>query len=688
MLIKSLKLENIRSYTNQVFEFPLGSVLLSGDIGSGKSSILSAIEFALFGIKRKELSGSSLLRHGAKQGSVELNFEVDGKNIVVKRNLKRGLNDVKQDTGYIITNDLKKEATAVELRSILFNLLGFPPDLVSKSKDLVYRYTVYTPQEQMKEILLGDVESRLDTLRRVFGIDKYKRIRANTFVLSRQLKDNINLFKGQISDLEEKKQLRDNKTLNINNLNVKIEEINPSLEKVKSELTLKKSELEIIEKDIILLNKLKNDINTSKANLANFESQYKRNKSQLDLIQEEDLKLREEIRGKEVVDTEFLKADIIKRKEGIKDLEIRVVQINQIIGALESKKQVSEALKQKIGNISQCPTCLQDVNQEHKQSIAQREDLNISKITKEIVDANSQKDKINNDLTLLRQGLEKVRKKESELSIIKLKQENIEEKEKNLERLKNENSSLKIQIDELNVKITSLNDNLNILYDSEKKYNLLKSEFDKLLNEEKLIEVNKAGFVREKETVLKFIADLDLEINTKLETKNKLTDLVEKENWLSKHFMHLMMTIEKHVMLRIHNEFNELFREWFNLLIEDESLNARLDDSFTPIIEQNGYDTEFHSLSGGERTSLALAYRLSLNKVINDLITTIKMNDLIILDEPTDGFSNEQLDRVRVVLDQLNLKQVIIVSHESKMEGFVDNIIRINKENHVSGVYS
>jgi len=688
MLIKSLKLENIRSYTNQVFEFPLGSVLLSGDIGSGKSSILSAIEFALFGIKRKELSGSSLLRHGAKQGSVELNFEVDGKNIVVKRNLKRGLNDVKQDTGYIITNDLKKEATAVELRSILFNLLGFPPDLVSKSKDLVYRYTVYTPQEQMKEILLGDVESRLDTLRRVFGIDKYKRIRANTFVLSRQLKDNINLFKGQISDLEEKKQLRDNKTLNINNLNVKIEEINPSLEKVKSELTLKKSELEIIEKDIILLNKLKNDINTSKANLANFESQYKRNKSQLDLIQEEDLKLREEIRGKEVVDTEFLKADIIKRKEGIKDLEIRVVQINQIIGALESKKQVSEALKQKIGNISQCPTCLQDVNQEHKQSIAQREDLNISKIIKEIVDANSQKDKINNDLAMLRQGLDKVRKKESELSILKLKQDNIEEKEKNLERLKNENSSLKIQIDELNVKITSLNDNLNILYDSEKKYNLLKSEFDKLLNEEKLIEVNKAGFVREKETVLKFIADLDLEINTKLETKNKLTDLVEKENWLSKHFMHLMMTIEKHVMLRIHNEFNELFREWFNLLIEDESLNARLDDSFTPIIEQNGYDTEFHSLSGGERTSLALAYRLSLNKVINDLITTIKMNDLIILDEPTDGFSNEQLDRVRVVLDQLNLKQVIIVSHESKMEGFVDNIIRINKENHVSGVYS
>ena len=687
MLIKSLKLENIRSYTNQIFEFPLGSVLLSGDIGSGKSSILSAIEFALFGIKRKELSGASLLRHGAKQGSVELNFDIDGKDIIVKRNLKRGPKDVKQDTGYIIQNGLKKEATAVELRSILFNLLGFPSDLVSRSKDLVYRYTVYTPQEQMKEILLGDVESRLDTLRRVFGIDKYKRIRANTFVLSRQLKDKINLSKGQISDLEEKKLLRDGKKEGINDLNIKIDELNPLLEKVKSALKLKKEDLDTIEKEIIHLNKLKSDINTSKANLINFESQSKRNKEQLNLIQEEVLKLREEIRGKEVIDTKFLKEDIIKRNTDIKDLEVKVVQINQIIGSLEGRKHVSEALKQKIGNISNCPTCLQEVNDEHKKSIDQREDVSIAKTIKEIADANSQKDKINNDLSMLKEGLDKVRKKEAELSLIKLKQNNIEEKEKTLERLKQENSSLKVQIDELNVKISALNDNLNILYDSEKKYNFLKSEYDKLLNDEKTIEVNRAGFVREKETILKFITDLDLEINKKLEVKSELDLLIEKENWLSKHFMHLMMTIEKHVMLRIHNEFNELFREWFNLLIEDESLNARLDDSFTPIIEQNGYDTEFHSLSGGERTSLALAYRLSLNKVINDLITTIKMNDLIILDEPTDGFSNEQLDRVRVVLDQLNLKQVIIVSHESKVEGFVDNIIRINKENHVSGVF-
>ena len=139
-------------------------------------------------------------------------------------------------------------------------------------------------------------------------------------------------------------------------------------------------------------------------------------------------------------------------------------------------------------------------------------------------------------------------------------------------------------------------------------------------------------------------------------------------------------------MLNIYHEFNGLFENWFGMLMEDESINARLDDDFTPIIEQNGYETDIAHLSGGERTAAALAYRLALNKVINDLMKGIKTKDMIILDEPTDGFSSEQLDKVRDVLEQIGVNQTIIVSHESKIESFVDNVIRINKNEHVSEV--
>ena len=64
----------------------------------------------------------------------------------------------------------------------------------------------------------------------------------------------------------------------------------------------------------------------------------------------------------------------------------------------------------------------------------------------------------------------------------------------------------------------------------------------------------------------------------------------------------------------------------------------------------------------------------------------LKTKDIIILDEPTDGFSAEQLDRMRLVLDELEVKQLIIVSHEAKIESFVDNIIRLNKQEHITSI--
>ena len=95
---------------------------------------------------------------------------------------------------------------------------------------------------------------------------------------------------------------------------------------------------------------------------------------------------------------------------------------------------------------------------------------------------------------------------------------------------------------------------------------------------------------------------------------------------------------------------------------------------------------DIRSLSGGEKTAVALAYRLALNQVINNISNSINTKDLIILDEPTDGFSSEQLDKMKYVIDELEAKQIILVSHDQKIESFVDNVIRINKAEHVSQV--
>ena len=123
-------------------------------------------------------------------------------------------------------------------------------------------------------------------------------------------------------------------------------------------------------------------------------------------------------------------------------------------------------------------------------------------------------------------------------------------------------------------------------------------------------------------------------------------------------------------------------------MLDADIFDVKLDDDFTPQIEYQDYDIDYQYLSGGERTAIALAYRLSLNQVVNSLLSKIKTKNLVILDEPTDGFSEQQLDKMRDVLRQLDVKQLIIVSHEQKIESFVENVIRFRKENGVSSIVS
>src|SRR3989344_3849552 len=188
MLLQTLKLHNIRSYTDQTITFPEGTTLLAGDVGAGKSTILLGIEFALFGILKGTTTGEALLRNGSIEGSVELTFTIEKTSITIHRSLKRA-SSIGQSTGWISIDGEKKNLSAVEIKQGVLDLLHYPKELLRKSKALIYRYTVYTPQEEMKHILLGEHEERLDVLRKVFGIDKYKRILENSDIILSHIKD-------------------------------------------------------------------------------------------------------------------------------------------------------------------------------------------------------------------------------------------------------------------------------------------------------------------------------------------------------------------------------------------------------------------------------------------------------------------------------------------------------------------
>jgi len=813
MLLKWVVLENIRSYTHQRIEFPLGSTLLSGDIGSGKSSILLAIEFALFGTKRKELSGNALLRTGTKHGFVELCFELDKNEIIIKRVLKRGKDSIKQDAGYLIVNGIKKDLTAVELKTHILDMLGYPKELVTKSKDLIFRYTVYTPQEQMKAIILEEKEVRLDTLRRVFGIDKYKRIRENAGIYTKSLREKQRELEGKIFDLaEKKKQLSDNES-ELKEINEKIVQLKPKLDALKNNLHEKLKVFETLEIQIKEYTEKKKtlelkieSLQSSKDMLAHLEKA----KATLDKELKDMQKSIESVKKAENIDEELLEKELIEKEKLInnttsslllleekrKNNETKIVQLkadierkseinsdlitnqhqltmmkekvneknivkNKITEARKKLSQLIEALKEndvliknasetisQLQDLDKCPTCMQDVEDVHKNKIITEHNEKISVRKKSIEHITAKKASLEEEQKRLEQTLEQMAKTEQDIAGIKaainnmqditkdivaqqkqysklaeeLKQFNkdygelsqtdmeflksdvnkkqkllkeareyanlnriLAEKEKNHSLLAKQIEDSSKQQELLNRDISQLTEKIKNYDNIEKAYSDLKLELDQLRNKEKTLEIQNAEHEKEKESVEKTISLIKKEVEKKKKDKEKIKDISNFEHWLSEHFTNLMAVMERQVMLKLYQEFTELFQSWFGLLMED-TITARLDEEFTPIVEQNGYEMDVENLSGGEKTALALAYRLSLNQVINDFISDIKTRDIIILDEPTDGFSTEQLDRVRDVLDQLKVKQIIIVSHENKVESFVNNVIRIHKEEHESKV--
>jgi len=679
MLIKSIRLNNIRSYTDKEINFDLGSTLLSGDIGAGKSTILLAMDFALFGLSKGIISGEALLRHGENHGSVELNFIIDNKKIRIKRTLKKSGDSIVQDSGYLMINDELSNLSPIELKQRILQLLNYPQEILTK-KSLIYRYTVYTPQEEMKTILLGKKEDRLDTLRRVFNIDKYKRIKENSKILSSDLRGKIREYEIITSDLEDRKKEKEDKTKRRYELNKILQDVNIKVIYFSNLIKSRKEEIEKIEEKVKILNELKKNFELNDLNLKNNIKKYEDNKNKIEALSNEINNLEKE--NIKETDMDMVYRNLVSYRSKLVKVEEELLGARKSLNESKYAYMNSDKLINDISGLDQCPVCLQKVDENHKHSILSKEEDKIKDLSENIRIYTKKENDLTKDLEIINSEIEKLNESRLNNEVIKLKIRNLNEKKGNQSKLINENDELKKIIGEMNSKKFDIDSKIKEI--GEIKYD--RNELDNLLDEEKKILLEKNSLDTELKNIDENILKLEEEINNKTKTKDKLFNVRKLRNFVDDDFSRIVDTIERKVMLRVHNDFNDLFIKWFNILVDDENLNLKLDEEFSVIVEQNGYNIDYLYLSGGEKTAGALAYRLALNQVINNLIVNIKTKDLLILDEPTDGFSEDQLDRVRLVLDELDIKQIILVSHESKIESFVNNVIRLNKKEGVSEI--
>src|SRR3989344_5752688 len=437
MKLKKISLENIRSYKNQEIEFPPGSTLLSGDIGSGKTSILLGIEFALFGLQPGQ-KGSSLLKNGENFGSVILEFEVDGKDVKIERTLKKS-KSISQEDCYITLDGERKETSVMELKSLILKILNYPSEF-SKKQNILYKFTVYTPQEEMKQIILQDPETRINTLRHIFGIDKYKKILENTSVLSAKIREEKKIKEGMISNMENDKLSLLSKEEETENKHYNLSSVEKELFAKTEERKKIQEERDEIGKKIGEKAKILQDIEKTKIIISNKNEMISENNKTIKHLN---------VQIKEMEILKFDESEILRLEENLKQekrhrLEFgeSLIKISSEINSLGSKNQENGEIKNRISHVEICPTCLQEVNVMYKNNILSRLNFEIFENLKKIESLSLEKRALEKNLSETDSEINSAEKKIQEHNLTKMKMDNMRERKSRVSEMENSNGIL------------------------------------------------------------------------------------------------------------------------------------------------------------------------------------------------------------------------------------------------------
>ena len=660
MIIKQLALENIRSHKSTEIEFVEGKTLIRGDIGSGKSSIMMSIEAALFGKKLKQL-----IRKGKENGRIELTFEIQDENRNIKKySVIRKLSTNTQKGGEIIYhNEGNKKGiySADELSIEITRILGI--NETAKAQEIFHAF-VLARQNELKELVEGstkkDEDTRTTILMKAFEMEAYKFAIDNAEKLIRKIND-VKIRKGgEITGLPE--------------IEKKILEISEGIKKKKNDL----------EKTIELV-KIKKE-------------NYDLKKSEYDRVKEERTKIttintlitskeRELIEKKKEISSNDNKKNVNKTK--IEETGKTIEQITKDIenlSTLEELRDNENKITDEITHLKMDSSRKGDETERYegiledgKCSTCGREIRDISGYNELISTVNMKKGDIENKINTKNDEKKEIQntiRETTEMKILEGDLEEIKEIDKKNKILNEKVLGLTNEINAQKIDLKKLPDE-NELKKSEDKLKTVEEEYDKVKQERTEITTQINGKTNELNENNKSLEKLK---QKRIEMEN-LDDINE---WLNKYFMTTVQLIEDYVLDTVNYKFNELFKEWFELLVEDTSKTVRVDEKFNPIIQQNEFEQTFEWLSGGEKAGIALAYRLALNSLIRQQPTGFRP-ELLMLDEPTDGFSKEQLTKVSNILSDIENKQVIIVSHNQEFVK-LDQIISVTKENDISRI--
>ena len=187
-----------------------------------------------------------------------------------------------------------------------------------------------------------------------------------------------------------------------------------------------------------------------------------------------------------------------------------------------------------------------------------------------------------------------------------------------------------------------------------------------------------ASSLSSKKIELDYAKNACKEKEEKMKRAAKLNSFSALATAIAKTFQEIRPKLLKLKTKRIVSRTNEIIR---NMPSQADTLRLEVEEEGTKynlVVFRNGEKGKLNTVSGGELTGLGFALRVAIARELSDV-------GLLILDEPTYGLDRARRPRLAdVLVEQKNIEQLLVVTHDDLFNGKTENITQISQNNGTS----
>ncbi len=164
------------------------------------------------------------------------------------------------------------------------------------------------------------------------------------------------------------------------------------------------------------------------------------------------------------------------------------------------------------------------------------------------------------------------------------------------------------------------------------------------------------------------LAEIRNSLSAEMAEKERQEKLLETTVFIRDTLKEAAPLVARNYVFHVSVEANLLFRD----ITGNAERTLKWAEDYGIILEEDGFNRPFQSLSGGEQMAAALSVRLALLKQLSDI-------RIAFFDEPTANMDAERRENLALQIGQIShFDQLFVISHDDTFEGYMDHEVSLD----------